>query len=599
MRRNFHLLIIAVFLFSGVAKVSARNVLGDILKIYKTYQEVNMALWLTGDIGAEKRFGKELQMWLRLSTKPEKDPKINAYVKGIFDRVVPHYKNHGLRYDVRVIQDSSANAFAIPGGHIYVHTGLLSLVSSDDELATVLAHELGHAERRHSLKNFRASTAAVALLNAAVKNRKDRETWGALLGYLTLMKFSREQEDEADDIGQFRMAAAGFNPAAQVTVWEKFMKKYGDSKGIAAYTSSHPPSSERIQNARNNLAKMNVSEKTVYANTRNILSAKKINLLPNSSFEEPLGQNGAITGWQVVDGKATISEKFAFTGRKSIELFSDARMSITRVLSDFIPVDQSSDFIFTGWMKSLDGTQNAAIGLELYDANRRLRDRIWAVRESSILPDKISRIEARLANAAGRKIFFEDTAFMRIVLQTGLISQGSVWFDDLRLKLSSVADPVNLLPGGDFETIGAGARPMGVYAMSDGAGIDFSRANTGHASMKLAGLNGGQQGFSFSLLPLNLFKTGTTVAGSFFFSGDRQIKGTLIAEFVDASGKPLERKLIQQEFEAEKDKWAGTSFSFDFAVKKEEAQLADRIQIKVLADIPAGGSLWLDNFVLR
>jgi predicted Zn-dependent protease len=125
----------------------------------------------------------------------------------------------------------------------------------------------------------------VAVLNAAVKNRKDRATWGNLLGYLTLMQFSRQQEDEADDIGQFRMAAAGFNPAAQVTLWEKFLKKHGDTKGLAQYLSTHPPSSKRVENARNNLKKMNVVEQTVFNNTRLILSADRVNLIANASFE--------------------------------------------------------------------------------------------------------------------------------------------------------------------------------------------------------------------------------------------------------------------------------------------------------------------------
>jgi len=500
-----------------------------------------------------------------------------------------------MRYTVHVIKNSAANAFAIPGGHIYVQTGLLNLVSSDDELATVIAHELAHAEKRHSLKNFRASTAAVALLNAAVKNRKDRETWGALLTTLTMMKFSRTQEDEADDIGQFRMAAAGFNPAAQVAVWEKFLKKYGDTKGVQQYLSSHPPSSARIENARNNLKKMNVIPRTVFANTRNLMSATRQNLLANPSFETLA--NNQVAGWQTAEGRAFISDKFAVTGRQSLQMVSEARMNVTRVVSEFIPVNQNSDFSFSGYMISENGTQNAAIGIELYDSQKRLRNRIWAVRKSAPVPAQLQRIEARLVNSPGQKIFSSNTAFMKILLQTGLVSQGSVWFDELRLKNTNTPDPVNLLAGGDLETA-AGKLPEGILTGSSGLSIDLSKAQTGYASIRIAGDNS-EKGFSFRSLPLTGLKKDQVLYGSFFFDGDQPIKGSLLVELVDANGKPLTRKLAQVDFETGKNQWSGTSFSCKLEIKKEEEPLAKALQIRVVSIVPAGANLWLDNFVLR
>ncbi len=589
------LLLIVLCLASLSQSLEAKNVFADILKVYKTYQEVNMALWLTGDVGAEKRFGKELQFWLNLTNKPEKDPKINAYVRGIFDRLVPHYKNHGMKYTVRVIKNSSANAFAIPGGHIYVHTGLLDLVSSDDELATVLAHELAHAEKRHSLKNFRASTAAVALLNAALKNRQDREIWGALLTTLTMMKFSRIQEDEADDVGQFRMASAGFNPAAQVAVWEKFLKKYGDTKGVEQYLSSHPPSSQRIENARKNLAKMNVSERTTFANTRNLLTAVCQNLLVNPSFEE--SPNQQLTGWQTIEGKAFISDRFAITGRQSLQLTSDSRMSATRVLSDFIPVAQNSDMTFSGWLISENGNQNAAIGLELYDSNKRLRDRIWAIRKAAPVSTRAEKVEIRLVNTPDHKIFSANTAFVKILLQAGPASTGSVWFDELRMKNTGNPEPINLIETGDFE-ISSNNLPAGVLTSSKGISHDKTKSSTGYSSLKING-DGSEKTFAFSGIAIEKIKPDQVLSGSFFFMGSQQIKGILTAEYLDAKGLILARRLAQVEFESNANSWTGTSFSFKADVKPEETGKAAAIQIRISSFVPAGASLWLDNFVLR
>ncbi|MEW6708822.1 MAG: M48 family metallopeptidase, partial [Candidatus Riflebacteria bacterium] len=519
----------------------------------------------------------------------------NAYVRGIFDRLVPHYKNHGMKYTVRVIKNSSANAFAIPGGHIYVHTGLLDLVSSDDELATVLAHELAHAEKRHSLKNFRASTAAVALLNAAVKNRQDRETWGALLTTLTMMKFSRGQEDEADDIGQFRMASAGFNPAAQVAVWEKFLKKYGDTKGVEQYLSSHPPSSQRIENARKNLAKMNVSERTTFANTRNLLTAIRQNLLVNPSFEE--APNQQLTGWQTAEGQAFISDRFAITGKQSLQLTSESRMSATRVLSDFIPVNPSSDMTFSGWLISENGSQNAAIGLELYDSNKRLRDRIWAIRKAAPVSTQAERVEIRLVNTPAQKIFNANTAFVKILLQAGPASTGSVWFDELRLKNTGNPEPINLIEAGDLE-ISSNNLPAGIFSSSHGLIHDKTKANTGYASLKIDG-DGSEKTFAFSGIGIGKIKPDQVLSGSFFFMGSQQVKGILTAEYLDTNGQILARRLAQVEFESSANSWTGTSFSFKADLKPEETGKAAAIQIRISSVVPAAASLWLDNFVLR
>jgi len=592
------ILFTGILIFVGLFEVQAKNVLTQILGAYQKYQEVNMTLWLVGDVGAEKRFGQELKFWMGLTYKEEKDPKIHNYVKGIFDRLVPHFNNRGMKFDVRVVRNSAANAFVIPGGHVYVFTGLLDMAKSDDELAAVISHELAHAERRHSLQNFRASTVAVALLNKAVKNKRDRETWGALLGYLTLMKFSRQQEDEADDIGQFRMAKAGFNPAAQVSLWEKFLKKFGDSKGLEQYLSSHPPSSQRVENARNNLKKMNVAEQKTFSNTRNILTADKVNLLVNPSFEADVNTKGEIPGWQIVEGSALVVEKNAKSGRRSLNLKSDQRMGVTRVLSDFIAVNEKSDFIFSGSARSVDGKVNAAVGVELYDSSKRLRNRIWAVRESSPLPEQWVRLEARLANINDRRIFAANTAFMRIVLQTGLVSQGETWFDDFRLRPTTAVDPVNLLAGGDFETIQNGL-PEGIIADKASVSADFSRSVSGYSSLLIKGVASGETGFAFEPINLSSFKPAQDLSCSFHFQADQPAKGLVIAEYLDASGRPLARRIAQFEFDAGPGNWQATSFSFKHELQKDESATAKSLSIRIAANLQPGASLWVDNFIMR
>ena len=102
-------MIILLLTLAFNATASAKNVLTQILGAYQQYQEINMTLWLVGDVGAEKRFGKELQFWMGLTQKPEKDPKINAYVKGIFERLKPQFNQRGMKWDLQVIQIGRAH----------------------------------------------------------------------------------------------------------------------------------------------------------------------------------------------------------------------------------------------------------------------------------------------------------------------------------------------------------------------------------------------------------------------------------------------------------------------------------------------------------
>jgi len=441
------LLVLLILAFvTASASASSKNFFSQLLNAYQTYQEVNMLLWLTGDVNAEKRLGKELQFWQGLTSKPEKDKAINAYVKGIFDKITPNFKNHGMKFTIQVLRDNTANAFVIPGGHVYIYTGMLDMVTSDDELAAVISHELAHAQMRHSLKNFRLSTAMVEILKRAVKNPKDRESWGTVLSYLTLMKFSRTQEDEADDIGQAKMLAAGYNPSAQVTLWEKFLKKYGDTKGIAQYLSSHPPSAQRIQNAKTNLTKMNTPYSETFTNTKpQVLvekaekaeaqkAAKKAaaNLIKNPDFEDAVPGKGKIAGWSIEKGNFRLSQTQAKSGKQSLENYPLDRFTIPKIYSEYIAVNEKSDLMFKAWCKSSDGKQKAAIGIEFYDKDHKLRDRLW-VKEFNLVSSEWKSYEIQLKNSNKKILLKNHYAYLRIFFQAGPGAKGSVWFDNVEL----------------------------------------------------------------------------------------------------------------------------------------------------------------------
>jgi predicted Zn-dependent protease len=157
------------------------------------------------------------------------------------------------QWEVQIIGDDTANAFALPGGRIGVNRGMFKLASNQDQLAVVLGHELSHVVSRHGAERVSDNMAAQAAVAAgsiyAGTRGSDAGNAAALLGVGAqvgiLLPFSRTQESEADTLGQRYMAQAGFDPRAAVTLWDK-MGAQGGSKP-PAFLSTHPSSGNRAQ----------------------------------------------------------------------------------------------------------------------------------------------------------------------------------------------------------------------------------------------------------------------------------------------------------------------------------------------------------------
>ena len=154
-------------------------------------------------------------------------------------------------YEVHIAQDDSLNAFALPGGVIVVHTGLIAATTRAEELAGVLAHEVQHVELRHSLRGV-------------IKDMGLRGLWAFLMGdiggtlagqaalELTSLQFSRTDEREADEHGFDALVAAGIDPAGMPTFFNTLSQKAGGQ--VPAFLSTHPASEDRDRELRQRLA---------------------------------------------------------------------------------------------------------------------------------------------------------------------------------------------------------------------------------------------------------------------------------------------------------------------------------------------------------
>ena len=169
-----------------------------------------------------------------------------------------------MLYKFHVIQSREINGFSLPGGHVYITTALLKL-ANDDELASVLAHEIGHIVARHSLKTLKQkqeyddiARSLGELTGVAGDLARDL---GVALGQIVAEGFltvhTRDEEREADFLGVRGMARAGFDPQGMVTMFQKLQRiEERDASLLGTLFSDHPDAQERIANTRYEIERM-------------------------------------------------------------------------------------------------------------------------------------------------------------------------------------------------------------------------------------------------------------------------------------------------------------------------------------------------------
>lgn len=189
------------------------------------------------------------------------DEKLQAYVQRVGERVARHGHRSNLAYTFTVIDSPDINAFALPGGHIYIHRGLLAYLNTEAELAAVLGHEIGHVTARHSVRQQSQST-AWGLLGQAVAIGTGVSAAGDLtnvLGTAFVRGYGRDMELEADGLGAQYLARSGYDPQAMIEVvkilknQESFARDQAAKSGQPAPASyhgifdTHPDNDRRLQ----------------------------------------------------------------------------------------------------------------------------------------------------------------------------------------------------------------------------------------------------------------------------------------------------------------------------------------------------------------
>lgn len=199
---------------------------------------------------ADEQVGKLAMGAMNLEGEVVTDPLLKSAVRSIVDRLSKS-DTDGFRFDVRIVDASIVNAFALPGGQIVVYTGLLRAAKTPEQVAGVLAHEMAHVTRRHGMQRIAQSVGVIALVQLLAGDVSGLAAVGVeLVRDGAINSYSREQESDADTDGVERMRGARLDPRALAEFFEVLKSRELGLPSMAAWLGTHPDLAERIANVR-------------------------------------------------------------------------------------------------------------------------------------------------------------------------------------------------------------------------------------------------------------------------------------------------------------------------------------------------------------
>ncbi len=248
----------------------------------------------------EAQIGRQIFRSLRATERIIEDPEVQEYVQDLGQRIAANAQDGGFRFKFFVVDEPTINAFALPGGYIGIHSGLLLATENESELAGVVAHEVAHVTQRHisravyaSQRQSILSMAAMlgAILVGAATGDSDVTT-GAIataqgLSTQARINFTRDNEYEADRVGVSVLAAAGFDPNGMASFFETMARRAGTLAGrVPEFLRTHPVTVSRISETRSRAAEYAVSD--VQDSTSYSLIKARIKLLSSATPERAL-----------------------------------------------------------------------------------------------------------------------------------------------------------------------------------------------------------------------------------------------------------------------------------------------------------------------
>ena len=201
----------------------------------------------------EVQMGQEYAQQINAQLPIVQDPEINRYINVLGDSIARLTNRRDLDWQFFIVDSKEVNAFAVPGGFVYVNRGLIERADQMDELAGVLGHEIGHVVRRHTVKQMEKAQGAnvgvtLACVLTSICNSQVAGAAINVVGGAVFARFSRQDEAQADQEGFDNVVRAGVSPVGMVTMFRKLIEERKARPGaVESMFLTHPLEEDRIQ----------------------------------------------------------------------------------------------------------------------------------------------------------------------------------------------------------------------------------------------------------------------------------------------------------------------------------------------------------------
>ena len=204
----------------------------------------------------ELQFGKAYVAQHEKEVKLYTDPVVTNYINALGQSLVRHSKRSNIRYTFKVVDKKGINAYAVPGGFIYIHLDLIRMAKTESELAFVLGHEIGHIVGRHSMKRL-TKIYGFEIIKRIILDEESSEAKKIIAEILTaglLFRYSRDNERESDFYGVQNVYNAGISPEGATEFFETLQSlQKREPSALEKLISTHPVHSERITNVQSHI----------------------------------------------------------------------------------------------------------------------------------------------------------------------------------------------------------------------------------------------------------------------------------------------------------------------------------------------------------